>query len=635
MFCESWDNRVTNRRHEKGVLHFMHLGRIHWQASSKAVWAAIALMGSAGLIYSCAVVSWHRLSLLVLLSILIACIEYFPIRVSQLTMTAALPIVYTIAAVSGFPAATIIVGIVVVIVDWLRRKPISTALVRIFSRTCGLMAAWAGTAFVLHPLTAGPKGLHYWELHLALSAVLITLVSNLLMYLYLYSIGSARRNLKVVAWLSACNTALTFLYDTLMLWLASSPNNTGSGNLGTVFFFLPLVACSIVAYLITNLIRTKSGLEKVMGLSEAMNRQATVHTLSRQMVKAALQLVEGDWYSLYVRNDDGHLTLETEGGVPFTELRSVHRECMERVVSSAKTALISDLPKELAIEADRRPFVTVKSLLIAPILADGQVVGVLTLGRRHPRAFRPDERRLLTIFAGHAGVAMNNALYMEEREKRLLVEERNRLAREIHDGIAQDLAGVLLQLEVLRRTSGAGVDSILEDIHTRLTHTVAAVRASIYELRPEPYVHIGLVRVLLNHVRDIEANHSLRIQFDANPADFSKLSPMISQTIYSTAVECIQNAIKHAHATTVSLRLSRSPKKIQLFVSDDGDGFRFGNTVMAAAGKQSFGIENLYRMANEIGAILEYETSPGQGTTIVLEVPWKEEIYHGNPHLAL
>lgn len=609
-------------------------------ASPKWIWALITLLGTTGLIYSCFVVSWHRAALLVLLSMLLALTEYFSIQISQLTVTVSLPLLYTMSLVSGFPAAIIITTIVVSLVKWIRHRPLYPAFVRVFSRVCGLLAAWMGTSVllpVLLPATGGShRGLGYLEGHLALTVCLFAVVYNALVHWYLYATKDARRNFRLAIWVTLFTMALAFLYVTLMFWIASNPRNTGTGNLGTVFFFFPLVGSAIVAHLMTNLLRTKSGLERVMALSEAMNRHADEDALSKRIIEAALQLVDAEWYALCVRRGDDFQTREMAGSLPFANLSELQNTCVQRIISDPRTTLIPDIAKDLHIQTNSRPRFSIRSLLVAPVLVEGQVTGILILGRTQSRSFRPHEKRMVTIFAAHAGVAMNNAMYMEEREKRLLVEERNRLAREIHDGIAQDLAGVLFQVEAMRRSSESGGRRTLEDIQKRLTQTIAALRDSIFELRPEPYIQVGLVQALADHVRDVQRKHpAVEIRFDVSRGDFPTLVPAVSQAIYSTAVECIQNVMKHANATSVSLELMQFSDAIQLTITDDGVGFHFGHTLMQAAGRQSFGIENLYRMANEVGATLEFETSPGHGTKVVLDVPRKENRQSADSRFAL
>lgn len=307
---------------------------------------------------------------------------------------------------------------------------------------------------------------------------------------------------------------------------------------------------------------------------------------------------------------------------------TVPQEAVDLVLAQRETVLVKDPWKNTVQMRSQNRHARMKSLVLSPILSDGNVAGILVVGRQNARAFRTYEKRILTIFSAQAGVAMKNALYLEEREKRLLVEERNRLAREIHDGIAQDLAGVLLQVEALKRVELGESRAALAGIQAALTRTAATVRSSIFALRPEPYVQRGLIPAIRDHIGSITAGSNIDIRFQVDEPAFPELPIHIAKTIYSTLIECVQNTVKHANASSLNIALEPLSEAVRLIVQDDGSGFHFGRTVLEAGRKQSFGLGNLYHMAGEIHASLEFDTALGQGTTVILDVPVKGDVDH-------
>lgn len=218
----------------------------------------------------------------------------------------------------------------------------------------------------------------------------------------------------------------------------------------------------------------------------------------------------------------------------------------------------------------------------------------------------------------------------QEREQRLILEERNRLAREIHDGLAQNLAGTIYQIELLRRRRGEHLESALNDLQNDLLATVATVRESIYALRPHSSAHLGLVPAIRAHLHEIQTQYGLATRFETS-LDELPCSTDVREVVFSVVSESIQNVVKHSSASEVVVKIGKVDDAVQVTIADNGFGFEFGAAVLSASHRHSFGIENMYQLAGSIDAALDIRTAPGEGTVVSLEISVAKEAANDNP----
>jgi signal transduction histidine kinase len=261
-----------------------------------------------------------------------------------------------------------------------------------------------------------------------------------------------------------------------------------------------------------------------------------------------------------------------------------------------------------------------RSFLGVPIVARGEVIAAFYLtDREGADDFDTGDQRLIEMLAAHAAVAIENARLLERSRELNIVEERNRLARELHDSVSQKLFGIVLTAEAAatlldRDTAAAGeqVARLGELAHEALTE----LRELIFELRPASLEQEGLAATLRKqvdmlrrlHGRDIE----LRIAGAARPA------PEAESEVLRIAQEALNNALRHANARRIELRYESRDHKILVTVADDGVGFD-----PAAPGVRSrrLGLTSMEERARALGGALAVVSRPGEGTTVTLEVP--------------
>jgi GAF domain-containing protein len=258
------------------------------------------------------------------------------------------------------------------------------------------------------------------------------------------------------------------------------------------------------------------------------------------------------------------------------------------------------------------------SSLTAPIRLNDEFFGTFSVGFRQTRAFGQREQRLLVALGQRAGLAIQNAQLYEQAQQAATLEERQRLARELHDAVTQTLFSTALLAEVLPEVWEADPDEgrqRLAELRRLTRGALAEMRALLLELRPDALGALPL-HDLLRQVADATAGRTrlaaiVRMEGTARP-----LPPAVQLALYRLAQEALNNVVKHAKArqATVTLRYT-SDGGVYLRLEDDGCGF---DPSVIPAGHLGVGI--MRERADAIGARFELTSRPGVGTMV--EVAW-------------
>jgi two-component system NarL family sensor kinase len=257
-------------------------------------------------------------------------------------------------------------------------------------------------------------------------------------------------------------------------------------------------------------------------------------------------------------------------------------------------------------------------------------LGILNVAGPEWRELDGDELNLLRTIGDMLGVAVERARLHARRLEAVQAEERNRLAREIHDTIAQDLSAIAFQLEAaeaLLSPTDRQVDPerALRSVTAALGLTrkgLEEARRSVLDLRAAPLEGRTLPAALAALAAKADAGtagNSPAVTFEALQ-DQKPLPPAVEVGLYRIAQEALQNALRHAAAARVTILLEISPGSARLTVQDDGRGFAAGGAAEAHAASR-FGLLGMRERARLLGGTLQVESSPGAGTRITAEVP--------------
>jgi signal transduction histidine kinase len=261
---------------------------------------------------------------------------------------------------------------------------------------------------------------------------------------------------------------------------------------------------------------------------------------------------------------------------------------------------------------------TCDTVVSVPMLYHDRHVGVVIAFYRP--SYDPTERdiALLTAIASQATVAVENARLLVEAQGRAALEERQRLARELHDSVSQAIYGIGLGARTARALLDQDPSRAREPLDYVLALADAAMaemRALIFELRPESLETEGLVAALSKQVAALQARHGVAVQ--ATLGGEPDLPLGAKQTLYRIAQEALHNVVKHARASAVALRLETTEAGVAIEVQDDGVGFDPSHPFPG-----HLGLRSMRERVASAGGQLTISSTPGEGTRIRAVVPW-------------
>jgi signal transduction histidine kinase len=260
-----------------------------------------------------------------------------------------------------------------------------------------------------------------------------------------------------------------------------------------------------------------------------------------------------------------------------------------------------------------------QSILFVPLQVREHVLGFLGLEMHEAeKTITDEEANLLSIFSTDIAQLIEDARLFEQAKMLAAAEERNRLARELHDSVAQALYSISLFINATRMALDAGkpdvVKNHLEELTQLSREAMRDMRLLIFELRPPILDKSGLAAALQSRLESVEAKAGFEAHFESEGV--FHLSAAQETELYGIAQEALNNITKHAQATQVKVRLAGQDGCIRLVIEDNGIGFD-PLTVEHRGGQ---GFRNMRERAANIGARCSFEAVPGQGTKITIEV---------------
>jgi nitrate/nitrite-specific signal transduction histidine kinase len=316
-------------------------------------------------------------------------------------------------------------------------------------------------------------------------------------------------------------------------------------------------------------------------------------------------------FPLYVEGD--RIRRDTHG-------RKAGRGLTEYIIRNRQPLLLSDnvegRTQELGIESVGTP---AKSWLGVPMIAGDEVLGVIAVQSYTTEDVYDEEHlNLLSTIAAQAAIAIENARLYEQARELAVVEERQRLARDLHDAVTQTLFSASLIAEVLPRIWERNPDEgrhRLEELRELTRGALAEMRTLLLELRPSTLVEAELGDLLRQLAESITGR--ARVPVTVEMESECSLPPEVKVALYRIAQEALNNVAKHAGASQATVSLRCQPKRVELHVSDDGRGFD-----PESIPPESLGLGIMHERAQAIGATLEINSQVGHGTKVV--VVWKD-----------
>jgi len=376
-------------------------------------------------------------------------------------------------------------------------------------------------------------------------------------------------------------------------------------------------------------------LEALLKLQQDLALEASIDRVLARIVGTALQMLDCERATLYVldpgKNELWSRVL-TESELKEIRLPLDGRSLAAEVARSGRLLRI-DAPYEdprFDPSVDARTGFRTRSMLVAPIDArDHRRLGVLQAVNDREGIFQEDDERFIQALAGAAGVALEFVELSEElaaerlRVVQVVEEERHRLARELHDGVAQTLANAAISIELVTRRAATDIPGALADLiplRARLVEQQAGLRDILFALRPLALEDGGLpaaIAALAKRVDGMNGSHVATRRLESE----RRMAPEIEAGAFTVIREAANNAIKTGRAKNVSIDVFDDGNAVVAVVEDDGQGFDVAAVLQTYAKRGSLGLLQMRESARLIGAQLSLDSSPGQGTRVRLRIP--------------
>jgi PAS domain S-box-containing protein len=359
-----------------------------------------------------------------------------------------------------------------------------------------------------------------------------------------------------------------------------------------------------------------------------------------------LQRDRGELYSVAMYGYDGSEATRLAGRPPAPPAGLVGH-----VMQTRTAAAVSDLRHNEVYQTWHDVHDKIGSLVVMPLLANDDLVGILCLMSEQPNFYRYEQLPLLQAATMPVALAVSNArLYQAEQEARQTAEqlfqevrtsqerlrqmaeevvsaqeeERRRISRELHDEAGQALTGISISLSLLRSELPAGMDvlcSLVDEAIQVTSQTMEQIRALAHALHPPALSYLGLGAALQSFCDDFSRRTRLPIHCSCH--HLPDLPGAVSVCFYRFLQEALTNAAKHAAASKVDVMLTYKDGEICLHVADDGRGFDPQTLASGPRRGMGLGIVGMQERFTLLGGIVEIESRQGKGACLTARLPWR------------
>ncbi|WP_433436685.1 GAF domain-containing protein [Nonomuraea sp. CA-141351] len=361
-------------------------------------------------------------------------------------------------------------------------------------------------------------------------------------------------------------------------------------------------------------------LQAVSSAVLAVTRHLSVREVLQVIVRSAQRLLDARYAALGVPDEDGSFAEFVAEGLTDKQWDAIgplprQHGMLGAMLRDGTPARLPDLRKDPRFEWWPKAHPVMKDFLGVPIRDGEQVLGIIFLAnKRTPGGFTQADEDLLTLFAAHAAIALINARLYERGRELAMLEERNRMARELHDAVTQKLFSLRLTAQaasaMLERAPEKAAQE-LERVQRLAGEALSELRAVIVELRPAELDRHGLAETLRKHVRLLDRLHPSLVTFEC--AELPEVDSVVEVAVLRVAQEALHNALRHSEGVSVSVRLAYEDGKLALTVRDDGRGFE-------QAESRGLGLVSMRDRAESVGGVMTVESARDRGTTVRMEV---------------
>ncbi len=382
----------------------------------------------------------------------------------------------------------------------------------------------------------------------------------------------------------------------------------------------------------------RSHVEVMMRSLDVLATEAAPEKFIAEMLRTIGQHLQARGVLLWLRNqeDDSlrlHLVIEDDQQVapdpehPFVKDPQAWKKSLQEMLFTKGPVVCDDIEQDPRIGAEFREYLMNrgrKKFLAIPMFVLGEVRGFIGIQHVERGAYRPEEIELAQALAHHVMLATLVAELAEQRRHAVVFQERTRMARDIHDTLAQGFTGVIIQLdtsvEALRDEEPEEAAKHIGRARELARESLTEARRSVHALRPQALEKATFADALRAIITNTTAGTSLHSDFQLK-GELHELQPAVEENLLHIGQEALSNALKHAHATKFQARLSFDSDAVRLELSDNGKGF-----VVDCANGGGIGLIGMRERAEQIGATLAVTSKPARGTKIIAVSPYQQPV---------
>ena len=364
-----------------------------------------------------------------------------------------------------------------------------------------------------------------------------------------------------------------------------------------------------------SLLNASESLQRVT--TALLQHLTTVDDVMGIVCDEACRLTRAEGSAVLLLEDETGLQVKSSSGLPLPIFgRLPVDQAFAGQVIRQKEPLLLDNPQNWVHAYDRNP--AVQSLLAVPLCVDKTALGVLDVVNK-PGGFSEADVRVMKLFADQAAVSIEHAQLHQRAEKLAVLEERQRLARELHDSVTQAIYSVTLYADAARMALAAGKQEVasshLQELRSMAREAMLDMRLLIFELHPPVLEKEGLATAVQTRLETVEARSGLQSSFHVEGEE-QRLPLFIEEDLYRIVQEVLNNAVKHARAQQVTVHMLFAEHHFELEICDDGIGFD------PAVARQSggMGLRSIQERAQRIGGLLTVDSRPDKGSALKIEV---------------
>ncbi|GIK27144.1 MAG: GAF domain-containing sensor histidine kinase [Chloroflexi bacterium] len=366
----------------------------------------------------------------------------------------------------------------------------------------------------------------------------------------------------------------------------------------------------------------RSQLDALSDAIRALTTEISIERVLRRLAEISAHLVNARYAALGVPSEMGGLAQfytygMTERQVARMDHLPVGHGLLRELLRVTNPIRLEDLRQDPRSAGFCAAHPTMTSFLGVPIISKGVHLGSLYLcDRLNNQPFSDEDERLVTMLAGHAAVAIENARLNEQLRKLAIIEERDRIAMELHDGIIQQIFSVGIRLDITRRTQNPP-DEIAEQLKnaaSELNRVIEDLRMYIRDLNRGVDYAVTLGDQFREVFEGFRSVSSSRLVSDIQPG-LTHLTEDKVHVLVQLTREMLSNIARHARASEVYVELVDNGHSTELTISDNGIGF---NPATVQRGR---GLDNMTSRVGRLGGTLTIDSSPGHGATLRADIP--------------